>query len=614
LDSPSERHWAVDVEADDFYATKVWCCCVENIKTREKKTLLTYEEIKEFFEQEIEKGSYFIGHNFIGYDGPTLNRVVGTRIPVSRMVDTFVLSMLYYPSLDGGHSVEAWGKRVGMKKGEFNDFSKLSDEMITYCVQDTAICAETFRRLVPRMIEVGFSEFGCEIEHRAWAIYHKQKKNGFYFDIDGARKLYKTLEEEKELLLREIQKHWPPELKEIKTYKASRKQNGDYTAAFEKHSSLYPKILVHGDGSYTTFDYVAFDPASPVERVKKLLSLGWVPEEFTKPSKSHPEGQPQPTQKGELSPSLVKFVEEKGLEEVKTLAQWIAVAGRASMINTWIEAFNENTHCIHGTLWLANSLRYRHSDPNTANAPKIRKDKEGKILFGREGYWTFESRALWQTRDPKTRRLLGVDAKGIQLRVLAQYLNNPVFTQAVLEGDPHSYNQQIGEFSSRDVAKTFIYAFLLGVGDAKAGKITGGSTADGKKVKSKFINNFPGLKELLDKLKEEFKETGRISLCDGSKVSLNSDHKVLGYLLQGDESRIMKLAKRMVDDRARKAGFDFLWVGDIHDEWQIDIREDHVQPFIEICTETFKEVGRIFNYTVPIECSAAVGFNWGETH
>lgn len=312
---------------------------------------------------------------------------------------------------------------------------------------------------------------------------------------------------------------------------------------------------------------------------------------------------------------MEKFVEESGKAEPRLIARWTEVNARANMINTWIEAYNDDTKCIHGSLWLANTLRYKHSSPNTANIPAVRLGKDDKPLLGLDGAYTYEARDLWTTRDPSNRLLVGVDAKGIQLRVLAHYLNNPKFSEAVLEGDPHSYNQEIGGFATRAIAKTFIYAFLLGCGDAKAGQIIGGSTRDGKEVKARFIGNFPGLKELLDRLEREIERTGRIRLCDGTPIIVTHPHTRLGYLLQGDESRIMKKAAILTDREVRRRRLDVLKVGDIHDEWQNDVLAIHVPEFTnDVCPFAFSESGRSFNYRVPIDCDSKIGLTWAETH
>jgi len=609
-------YWAIDIEGDGLPSTTIWCLVAVNCKSGETIRLTVLEEIRQFIEEKRKAGCKFVGHNIIGYDAPTLNRIAKTKLTIGDLVDTMVLSMVYSPSFDGGHSLENWGKKLSMPKGEFSDFSYLSDEMIVYCEQDTRICREIFRRMVRRMQSVGFTEMGLEIEHRAWHIIKKQQDNGFAFNSEEAHVLYAKIRQKENEIQEKIYEFWPPSFEVVATYKRPYKQDGTPTANYQRHSQQFVSVRVCPErNEYECFDYRYFNIGSPSQRIEKLLELGWVPEEFTKPSKTHPNGQPKATEKGHLVPSLQRFVETSGKEEVRLIAQWIEYNARANMVNTWLEAYNETTGCIHGNLWMANTLRYRHSNPNSANIPAVRKGPDKKPLLGEAGVYTYEARSLWTTRDPSSRCVVGVDAKGIQLRVLAHYLNNPEFTDIVINGDPHAHNQAIGDFASRDDAKTFIYAFFLGAGDAKIGTIVRGTKKEGRDLKKRFIERTPGLKHLLDHLKGQVERTGRIVLCDGTPVIVDKPHTVLAYLLQGDESRIMKKAGIETDLMVRQRKLDVLKVGDIHDEWQSDVFKPHAEEFAtDVCPRAFVATSEFFGYRVPLDCDSRIGMTWAETH
>lgn len=618
--TPTDKYWAVDVESNDLLPgiTNIWCVVAVNIITAEVVELVGHKEAKEWFDEKVEQGCKFVAHNGVGFDFPALNKVLGTRLTMNNIIDTLLMSMIYSPSLEGGHSLESWGVRLRSPKLDFNDFSQFTPEMLTYCRQDTLLCRLVYRELVKRMTRADFSDLGLEIEHRAWQLIKKQQENGFFFNIQEAHVLYAKLRQEETEIGKRVHEIWPPVLERVACYKQARKKDGLHTKGYLNHLEQYERLSETEDGGYEAYGYVAFNIGSPIQRTEKLLELGWEP----LPDERTPTGQPKPTSKGQLVPSLAAFVETSGLEGPRLIASWIEYNARANMINTWIEAYNDNTGCIHGSLWIANTLRYRHSSPNTANIPAVRvrtvnkgtPEEYDEPLLGADGVYTYEARDLWCTRDRNNRRLVGVDAKGIQLRVLAHYLNNKDFTDAVLAGDPHSYNQQIGGFASRPVAKTFIYAFLLGAGDAKVGSIIGGSTRDGREIKARFIGNFPGLAELLDRLQREIDRTGRIKLIDGTPLLVTAPHTRLGYLLQGDESRIMKKAKIDVTRSIQRQGLDVLWAGDIHDEWQADIHCSHVDGYIGTCKGVFPRVGIDFNYNIPLDCDAKIGLTWAETH
>ena len=96
-----------------------------------------------------------------------------------------------------------------------------------------------------------------------------------------------------------------------------------------------------------------------------------------------------------------------------------------------------------------------------------------------------ECRGLWIVE--KGFKLVGVDASGLELRMLAHYMNDKEYINEVINGDIHTANQTAAGLETRDAAKTFIYAFIYGAGNKKIGSIIGGSERDGERVKEKFL-------------------------------------------------------------------------------------------------------------------------------
>src|SRR5690606_7272614 len=113
-----------------------------------------------------------------------------------------------------------------------------------------------------------------------------------------------------------------------------------------------------------------------------------------------------------------------------------------------------------------------------------------------------EMRSLWRAR--KGHRLVGTDADGLQLRIFAHYVNDEELIDALVRGtkeeesDNHSVHQRkLGDnANSRDAAKTFIYAWLLGAGTGKVAEILECSAREAKESVNNFISSYPGLAEL----------------------------------------------------------------------------------------------------------------------
>lgn len=627
--TPTENTWACDIEADNLLdkATKIWCVCLENVSTGETFSTTTAVPLLEWLGEHPD--AVFVGHNFIAYDLVMLNRHWFTKIPASRVVDTFVLSQLYKPTLTGGHSLREWGARLRFPKGEFHDFSEFSEDMLKYCRQDTSLTARLFNRLSQRMRGVGFTEDGCEIEHLAWnIIQNKQRRVGFPFNKKKALELYVLLRQREEELKDEIYKLWPPRLSVVGRFARSRKSNGEHTTQYLRHLGQYKLLKETDDGGYEAIDYVCFNLGSPSQRIQKLLELGWTPSEYTKKTRKGGGGNPKVDED-----SLLAYADESGKREVAALAKWIVVNSRANMINTWLNAYDEETGAIHGRLFIASTLRYRHSNPNSANIPAVRQypkghPDEGKPMFGEDGAWTYECRDLWYSGDPDF-LLVGVDGTGIQNRCLVHNLIKTVGEEAVrefkelaLEGDIHRHNIDVLGLANKAAAKKFYYSLMMGAGGAKLASDqaqfgTRMTAKEGEEKKAMLIASIPGFGDLIDRLVLELgRRKGRITLCDGTPIVVPSPHMVIPYLLQGDESRIMKRVMIYIDQEIRRNGLseDVLKVADIHDESQFKVRRQYVERFVEIALPCFERAGESFDYTIPISGDAKPGETWAETH
>jgi DNA polymerase-1 len=618
--TPTDKHWACDIEADNLLddATRIWCVCVINMITKEERSFTDAKDFQEWLDSDF----VLVGHNFIAYDLVMLNRFWNARLGVGRVVDTFILSQLYNPTYSGGHSLAAWGERLRYKKSEHSDFSRYSDDMLKYCVRDTRLTALLYLRLSERMRTVGFSEDGCEIEHLAWnIIQNKQKRNGFPFDYKRGMELYVTLRQREEELKNEIYQLWPPVFQEVRRFAKARKKDGTHTVGYVGNLGKYPELREHPDGSYSAYDWVEFNLGSPVQRVEKLLELGWTPTQLTKA------GNPKVDED-----ALLEFADIADKPEIAKLAKWIVINSRANMVNTWLNAYNHDTGAVHGTVFIASTLRYRHRDPNGANIPAVRlkKDENGddQIQFGEDGGYSYESRDLWTCGDPRDWVLVGIDGTGIQNRCLVHGLIKTVgeervrdFKQLALEGDVHKRNIEVLGLANKAAAKKFYYTLMMGgqgkrlaMDQAQFG--TKMTAKEGTEKREMMIASIPGFHELIDSLEAELDKTGRIKLCDGTPILVPSPHMVIPYLLQGDESRLMKRAMIYLDQEVRRRGLveDVLKVGDIHDEWQIRVRKKRLEEFLSFALTVFPRAGESFGYKVPITGDAKVGNTWAETH
>ena len=585
------KYWIFDIEADGLYPSRIWCAAAKNCGTKEVVRLRGHDEVKRFVDSILLAGCYCVGHNILVYDGFNCNRLLNTRILVSRCVDTLVLSYLYNPVLEGGHSLSAWGPRVKCLKGEWSDFSKFSEEMLDYCVQDVEVTYRVFLALTKKMRELGFSERSCQLEHEIAPIIARQQRNGFAFDLERGRQLLDSLRAEQRLLGDTISKLFPPELVECGTYRFRVRKDGDAFASYTRHRDRFPQITRAGD-TYTVWDWSAFNIASPAQRLKRLITLGFHPTKFTK------KGNPQVDED-----TLVQFAKEIGEPGVQAIADWLVAFGRGNMIETWLKFVGEDGR-IHGRVFScgAGTRRMTHREPNTANIPT------NEAKYGRE------CRELWRASEGRV--LVGYDAASAQMRMFGHYLGNPEVVDIYTgkKGDPHQRNADLAGVT-RGGAKASFYALIFGAQDKKLGAINKGGADVGARVRAAIYESTPGLEECTKNAMEEYRQNnGRLVCVDGGLVLCPSPHAALCYKVQSAEGVMMKTASVILDRDLRREGIEHWKVGDIHDEGQHETSPKDAQRLGELAVRSIRRAGEELNFSVPMDGGFKVGASWADTH
>ena len=241
--------------------------------------------------------------------------------------------------------------------------------------------------------------------------------------------------------------------------------------------------------------------------------------------------------------------------------------------------------------------RMTHSSPNMAQVPST------SSPYGKEcrECWTVENNY----------KLVGIDASGLELRMLAHYMNDEGFTYELLNGDIHTANQMAAGLESRPQAKTFIYALLYGAGDAKLGSVVGGDAKDGGRLRQSFFDNLPAFKDLKDRVGRAAKR-GYLKGLDKRKLFVRSEHAALNTLLQGAGAIVMKQA--VVNLQESIKDLDAYFVANVHDEWQIEAHKDIADKVGELGILAIEKAGKDFNLKCELTGEYNVGNNWADTH
>lgn len=547
------KYAVLDIETDGINPDNIWVIVVKELDTGQMRVFSNGKNLNDFKEyaSTIDK---FIMHNGISYDAFYLNKLLNVHIPVSKIIDTLVLSRLVDPSREGGHSLASWGERFGMEKISFNNWEALSQEMIKYCMRDVDITTQLYEQL--KEDSKDFSQQSKDLEHAVAKLIDIQSRNGFYLKQKEAAMLVASLQEKSTTLSNELVDMFPPKEVQLKT-----------------------KIK-----------YIPFNPNSRQQIGEKLIELGWVPTTVT-----------DKTQKPVVNE---KTLASCPLPVARKFQQLFLLNKRLAQINSWIEAVNPSTKRVHGYVKTVGTItgRMSHYSPNMAQVPS------SSSPYGKE------CRQLWSIENPKQFRLVGADASGLELRCLAHYMDDSDFTKEVVDGDIHTVNQKATGLPDRDTAKTFIYAFLYGGGPFRIGSIVGGGVEEGRQLINRFLSNMPKLAELRQKVTTEAELNGKVRGLDGRYINVRHQHAALNTLLQGAGAIICKQWLWEICKLAKHHQLKARPVANIHDEVQFEVVLHDAQQFMAITRQAMKQAEKVLNVRCPLDSEAKIGISWDETH
>lgn len=318
--------YIIDIEANNLLAPaldysklpfklkdtfKVWCVVVRNILTGSVIRLYGEELTKERLAKSLKDATEVIGHNIVTYDLPVLKLYglldyqIGypgkpstiNASPVT-ITDTLIWSKLLNADRLGGHSLEAWGLRLGNHKTYFEEWDKFSMEMLEYCVQDTSVNKTILEALEKEKGDNAYDR-AYSMEVKLADLTLRQELFGFELDVELAHKNLEFLEKTMKEIAAKVDPILPPKKlgkTAVKAFIPPKKQfkaDGSLSALMqkfiEKHNLEYDenKSTVVVNGVVKTLpitDPIKTEEPATIEDIDVvkgyLLSLGWVPSEI----------------------------------------------------------------------------------------------------------------------------------------------------------------------------------------------------------------------------------------------------------------------------------------------------------------------------------------------
>lgn len=678
---PAGPRLVFDIETDGLLdkMDTVHCIGVIDYDTQAEQLYVGEREISVALAR-LSSAGLLIGHNIIGFDIPAIQKVYPNWRPPMHLFDTLLMAPVAWPAirkldatavkegtmpgkLAGSYSLKAFGHRMKAPKDDYAErmtaqgldpWAEYTDEMGRYCLQDCRVQRELARQVLIRS-KIGWPVI--DMEQTLKAIIKRMEHVGVWFDHAGAisflAELQNTQAELETHLIDLFGAFVRPVWEKVEGEKRKRPKVetvgktrmvkiADHPHVTRRRVSpltgkelkpyVGPPLCEYTTGStYCPIDLSTFNPSSRDDIADRLIRIyGWRPTERTKEGKWKVD---ETTLEG-LPASVPAAIKQALIDYFivsKTIGALYAGAG------SWLSSYREKTQRIHGHVDPNGTITYRaaHSKPNLGQVPKVLKDRDKALLMGLAGRFGWECRSLFGARPGWD--LVGCDASGLELRMLAHYLGNydaGRYAEIVVNGDVHEANRVDFELDLRETSKTGIYAMIYGGGDVKLGSIALSEKTlaeqpteetmrrRGKKMRSAFVKNNPAYGKLDAAVKAAYRERRWLKTVDGRAVRPKGEHSALNAVLQSAGSIVCKLWIVILMERLAEQGLhvgaDFelmLWV---HDEVQIECRPGLGEIIGKTAVAAIREAGERFKLKCPLDGEYKVArgkeARWAHTH
>lgn len=607
--------YVFDIETNGLFPDKIWCLVLEDTKTGEVYSYSDYDDNLPSLDDGLafmSKATVLAGHNVIAFDFPVLKNLTGWEpSPTTKIWDTFLMSQICKYQRGHLHGLKGWGDFFEYPKGDHEDWTCYSQEMLTYCIRDVNLNTKVYQRLSKEasvmMKNNPMFLQALNLEHDFAKVNAEITQKGWVFDMEKAQNLYEHILEEMETIEDEIN----PQLGKV----AVMRGNKEVDQITKKDGFYYKRVTdwfqIEEDcrasdgivsGPYTRVELVDVDIGQMAEVKKFLMDRGWKPDDWTVKKINGKWIRQSP----KLTDTSLKPLGKLG----KYISDYYMLRNRLGTVEGWIEEVKDeekfNDGRLHGSMFTIGTPSFRCRHRTIVNIPGV------YAPYGKE------LRSLL-TCEPGY-KVVGADSAGNQFRGLCHYIGDPEFTNEVINGDVHQRNADVLGIS-RPGAKTFIYAYLFGAGHAKLGEAISGkkSAKIGKEADAKFKATLPGLKVLKDDLEHEFRlsqmktGTGFIEGADGRRIMVGSEHQTLNYLLQTLEGITCKAALVYAYNKIKENNLEAYPTLFYHDEVVFVAKESDAEAVKDICVEAFREAPK----SVGVMCmdgDGQIGESYADVH
>lgn len=458
-------------------------------------------------------------------------------------------------------SIETLIGKKGKKQGNMRDLEPR--DVLDYAAEDADITFQLKEIFEPQLKEMGQLDLLMNVESKLIDVLAAMEHNGVCIDSEALAELSKGLAADS---LKEQEKIFELAGEEFNI--ASPKQLG--LILFEK-LALDPKAKKTKTGQYATGEEILSKLAKEHEIASSILNF----REYQKLKSTYVDALPK----------MVSTIDNRIHTDYR---QAVAATGRLSSNN-----------------------------PNLQNIP-IRTERGREV---RKAFIPAEGNILFSA-----------DYSQIELRIMAAFSQDESMVTAFKNGiDIHSTTAakvfgvplEDVESSMRRKAKEVNFGLIYGISAFGLANNLGISRGEAKEIVDSYWEQFPAIKEYMDKAVNEARENEFVETILGRRRYLRDinsrNHTVRGFAernainapIQGSAADMIKVAMINIHDWMLKERLQSKMILQVHDELVFDVVKEELDIISEKVPDFMKNA---IEFAVPLEVEYGTGVNWLEAH
>ncbi len=284
-----------------------------------------------------------------------------------------------------------------------------------------------------------------------------------------------------------------------------------------------------------------------------------------------------------------------------------------------MQQINEEDGRVHTSYAMAvtSTGRLSSNDPNLQNIPirteegrKIRKAfvaEDGHVLMSAD-YSQIELRVLADIADIEALKEAFANSMDIHATTASQMFDVPL-------------DKMDGELRRR--AKTINFGIIYGIGAYGLSQRLGIPYEDAKNYIAAYFEQYPGIKDYMDKAKAEAKEQGFVStlygrMCPTPEIKSSNparrsyaERAAINAPIQGTAADIMKRAMIQVDRALGRSSLRGKMLLQVHDELVLEVPEGEVDETAALLKKTMENAAHL---SVPLTVEVGSGADWDAAH